>query len=117
MNSRSRTVPHYSNTPLLQSCLFLRVPFQYDAVHYSADLEAFFLVMYHLCAREAGDGVVLAQKYLLLGANLLAHSATNSAAHLHIERPRIFLGFGGPIGRGDFPRNNFDRAWRTNELA
>ena len=39
---------------------FLLVPFQHDTVHYSADLEQFLLVMHHLCARVAGNGVILA---------------------------------------------------------
>src|SRR5438477_11764607 len=54
--------------------LFL-VPFQHHAVHYSADLEKFFPVMHHVRACKARDGVVLAQKDRLLGANLLAHPA------------------------------------------
>src|SRR5215470_16714542 len=37
---------------------FLFVPFQYHAVHYSADLEKFFLVMHHVGTREPGDGVI-----------------------------------------------------------
>jgi hypothetical protein len=39
---------------------FLFVPFQYHAVHYSADLEEFFLVMHHVGTCEAGDGIIFA---------------------------------------------------------
>ena len=39
---------------------FLLVPLQHDAMHDSADLEKFLLVMHHLCARVAGNGVILA---------------------------------------------------------
>ena len=39
---------------------FPLVPFQYDAVHDSTDLQEFLLVMHHLCARVAGNGVILA---------------------------------------------------------
>src|SRR6266513_2460037 len=77
---------------------FLLVPFQDDAVHDSADLEEFFLVVYHVRAGKAGDGVVLAQKNRLLGANLLAHSAKNAADHVDIERLGVFFDFGEPIG-------------------
>src|SRR4030095_11210158 len=117
VNSCPHPAPHYSNTPLTRFCSFLLVPFQYDAVHYSTNLEELFLVMHHVRARKTGDGVVLAQKNRLLGANFFAHSAKNAADHVDIERLRIFLDFGEPIGRGDFARNNFNRAWRTNEFA
>jgi hypothetical protein len=46
--------------PLGMAGSFFLVPFQYDTMHYSADLEEFLLVMHHLCARVAGNGVILA---------------------------------------------------------
>ncbi len=58
MNSCQQPALHYSNTPRLQFCSFLLIPFQHDAVHYAADLEEFFLVMHHVRAREAGDSVI-----------------------------------------------------------
>src|SRR4029453_1425622 len=117
MNSCPRAVPQYSNTPLTRYCSFLLVPFQYDAMHHSTDLEQLFLVMHHVGSCKTGDRVVLAQKNRLLGANFFAHSAKNAADHVDIERLRVLLDFGESIGRGDFARNNFDRAWRTNEFA
>src|SRR6201999_558108 len=38
------------SAPLLQFCSFLFVPFQYNTVNDSTNLEQFFLVMHHLCA-------------------------------------------------------------------
>ena len=49
-----------SLAPLGMTGSFFLVPFQYDTVHYSADLEEFLLVMHHLCARIAGNSVILA---------------------------------------------------------
>jgi hypothetical protein len=40
--------------------LLFFVPFEHHAVHYSADLEKFFLVMHHVGTREAGNGVIFA---------------------------------------------------------
>src|SRR6266480_3235227 len=117
MNSCPPPAPHYSNTPLTRFRSFLLVPFQYHAVHYSTNLKKLFLVMHHLGARVAGNGVILAQKNRLLGANLFAHSAKNAADHVDIERFRKFLDFGEPIGRRDLSRDNFDCAGRTNELT
>src|SRR5213078_2609960 len=117
MNSCPRAAPHYSNTPLTRYCSFLLVPFHYDAMHHSTDLEQLFLVMHHVGSRKTGDRVVLAQKNRLLEANLFAHSTKNAADHVDIERFRVLLDFGEPIGWRDFARNNFDRAWRTNEFA
>jgi len=37
---------------------FLLIPFENHAVHYSADLEKFFLVMHHVGTCEAGDGII-----------------------------------------------------------
>src|SRR5215470_834120 len=71
--------------------LLFFVPFEHHAVHYSADLEEFFLVMYHVGAREAGDGVIFAQKNRLLRTNLLAHSAVNASDHVDIEFLRKFF--------------------------
>src|SRR6267143_1704892 len=98
MNSCPRPAPHCSSTPLTRFCSCLLVPFQYDAVHYSADLEQFLLVMHPVRARKTGDGVVLAQKTRLLGANFFAHSAKNAADHVDIERLRVLLDLGEPIG-------------------
>src|SRR5438034_5193176 len=117
MNSCPPPAPHYSNTPLTRFRSFLLVPFQYHAVHYSTNLKELLLVMYHVPARKTGDGVVLAQKNRLLGANLFAHSAKNAADHVDIERFRLLLDFGEPIGRRDLTWDNFDCARRTNELA
>src|SRR5262249_40858311 len=66
---------HYSNTLSLQCSSFLLVPFQHHAMHYSADIEQFFLVMHHVGSREAGDSVIFAQKNRLLRTNFLAHPA------------------------------------------
>src|SRR5205814_1505252 len=96
MNSCPRAAPHYSNTPLTRYCSFLLVPFQYDAMHHSTDLEQLFLVMHHVGSRKTGDRVVLAQKNRLLGANFFAHSAKNAADHVDIERLRVLLDFGEP---------------------
>ena len=86
-------------------------------MHDSADFEQFLLVMHHVRAREAGDGIILAQKDRLLRANLLAHTAENAADHVDIELLRIFLDFGEAICGGDFAGNDFDRTWRTDEFA
>src|SRR5262249_23969621 len=96
--------------------LFL-VPFQHDSVHNAADLEQFLFVMHHLRASESGDGVILAQKNRLLRTNFFAHPAENAADHVDIECFGIFLDFGEAIGGRNFPRNNLDRAWRTNEFT
>src|SRR6266480_4289607 len=97
--------------------LFFFVPFEYHAVHYSADLEKFFLVMHHVGACEAGDGIIFAQKNLLLRTNFLTHPAVNAADHVDIEFLREFFDLGEPVGRSNFASNNFDRARRTNEFA
>jgi hypothetical protein len=96
--------------------LFL-VPFQYYTVHYSADLEEFFLVMYHVGAREAGDGVIFAQINRLLGTNFLAHPAINAADHVDIEFFRKFFYLGEMVCRRNLTGNNFDCPRRTDELA
>src|SRR2546421_12448737 len=98
MNSCPRPALHYSSTPQTRFCSFLLVPFQYNTMHYATNLEELFLVMHHVRARKAGDGIVLAQINRLLGANLLAHSAKNAADHVDIELLRVFLNFGEPIG-------------------
>ena len=67
-------------------------------MHHSTDLEQLFLVMHHVGSRKTGDRVVLAQKNRLLGANFFAHSAKNAADHVDIERLRVLLDFGEPIG-------------------
>ena len=89
---------------MFSACSFLLVPFQHDAVHDSADLEEFLLVMHHLCARVSGNGVILAEKNRLFGANLFAHSAENAADHVDIECLRIFFDFGEAIRWRDFAR-------------
>ena len=86
-------------------------------MHHSADLEELFLVMDHVGAREAGDGVIFAQKNRLLRANFLAHAAVNAANHVDIEFLRKFFHLGKAVGRWNLAGNNFDRAWRANELA
>src|SRR6267143_58165 len=100
-----------------QSCSFLLIPLQHDAMHDSADFEQLLFVMHHFRAREASDGIILAQINRLLGANLLAHPAENAADHIDIELLRIFLDFGEAICGGDFAGNDFDRTWRTDEFA
>ena len=97
--------------------LLLFIPFQHDTVHDSTDLEEFFFVMYHICARKTGDGVVLAQKDRLLGTNLFAHAAENAADHVDIECLGIFLDFGEPVRWKNLAGDNLDRARRTNEFA
>src|SRR5438067_13546188 len=119
------TDEHGSNTDVSRNpkirdypwLLFFFIPFQYHAVHYSADLEKFFLVMHHVGAREAGDGVIFAQKNCLLRTNFLTHPAVNAADHVDIEFLRKFFDLGEPVGRSNFASNNFDRARRTNEFA
>src|SRR5438034_6476967 len=106
MNSCPRAAPRDSNTPLTRYRSFLLVPFQYDAMHHSTDLEELFLVMHHVGSRKTGDRVVLAKKNRLLGANFFAHSAKNAADHVDIERLRVLLDFGESIARVDLARNN-----------
>src|SRR6266480_4650480 len=79
-----------------QSYSFLFVPFQHDAVHYSADFEQLLLVMHHFRAREASDGIIFPEVNRLFGANLLTHPAKNAADHIDIELLRIFLDLGEP---------------------
>jgi hypothetical protein len=74
-----------------------RVPFQDDAVHHAADLQQFVLVMHHLFASEAGNGVIFSEENRLLGANLFAHAAVNAANHVDVEFIRIFLDLGEAI--------------------
>src|SRR6201981_456999 len=97
--------------------LFL-VPFQYHAVHYSADLEEFFLVMDHVGAREASDGVIFAQKNRLLRANFLAHPAVNAANHVDLEEFFLVMDHVGAREASDgviFAQKN--RLLRANFLA
>src|SRR6266404_9365459 len=96
---------------------FLLVPFQNDPVHDAADLKKFVFVMDHVFAGEPGDGVILAQKNCLLGANLLAHAAKNAADHVDIEFDRVLLDLGEPIGGWNLARHNLDGARRTDEFA
>src|SRR6266481_1322241 len=96
--------------------LFL-VPFEHHAVHHSTDLEEFFLVMHHVGAREAGDGVIFTQKNRLLRTNFLAHPAVNAADHVDIEFFRKLFDLGETLGPRNLAGNNFDRARRTNEFA
>jgi hypothetical protein len=86
-------------------------------VNYATDLEKFLLVVNHICARESGNRIILAQKDRLLGTDLLTHPAENAADHVDIEFLGIFFDFGETGGRRDFAGNNFDRARRTNEFA
>src|SRR6266516_2050232 len=81
----------------MKTSLFFLVPFQDNAMHYSADFEQLLLVVHHFRARESGDGIVFAQKDRLLGANLFAHPAENAADHIYIECLRIFLHLGEAI--------------------
>src|SRR4030095_12596068 len=76
---------------------FLFVPFEYHAVHYSADLEKFFLVMHHVGTREAGNGVIFAQINGLLRTNFLAHPAVNAADHVDIEFFRKLFDLGKTV--------------------
>src|SRR5262249_27544604 len=96
---------------------FLFVPFQYHAVHYAADLEKFLLVVHHVSTREAGDGVIFAEKNRLLRTNFLAHPAVNAADHVDIEFLRKFFDLSETVGRKNLAGNNFDRARRTNEFT
>ena len=52
------------------------------------------LVVHHLGAREAGDGVVFAQKDRLLRADFFAHAAVDAADHVDVEFLRALLDFG-----------------------
>src|SRR4051794_33125474 len=97
--------------------LFLLVPFEYHAVHYSADLEKFFLMMNHVSPSEPGDGVIFAQENCLLRTNLFAHPAVDAADHVDVEFLREFFDFGEGVARGNLAGNNFDRPWRTNEFT
>src|SRR5262245_22121619 len=117
MNMCQEPALHYSNTSPLQFCSFLLVPFEHHAVHYSADLEEFFLVMHHFGAREACDSIIFPQKNRLLRTNFLAHPAVDAANHVDIEFLRKFFDLGETIGRSNLAGNNFDRARRTNEFA
>src|SRR5882724_1992909 len=122
------TDEHGSNTDVIgiQESVIIRVnpwlllffvPFQYHAVHYSADLEKFFLVMHHVGTREAGNGVIFAQINGLLRTNFLAHPAVNAADHVDIEFFRKLFDLGETVRRRNLAGNNFDRARRTNEFA
>src|SRR5215831_1548527 len=104
-----------SNFEFRQS--FLLVPFEHHAMHYAADLEKFFLVVDHVGTREAGNGVIFAQKNRLLRTNFLAHPAVNAADHVDIEFLRKFFDLGKTVGRRNLTGNNFDRTGRTNEFA
>src|SRR4051794_9296113 len=64
---------------------FLRVPFGDDAMHDTADLKQLVLVMHHVFAGEASDGVIFAQEDGLLGTDFLAHAAVDAADHIDIE--------------------------------
>jgi hypothetical protein len=77
--------------------LFFFIPFQYNAVHNSADFEQFLSVMDHVRAREAGDRIIFAQKDRLFRADLFTHPAKNAADHVDIERLWKFLDFGEAI--------------------
>src|SRR6476620_3900570 len=114
--SSSPTLQH-SNTSSLQCCSFLFVPFEHDAVDYSADLEEFFLVMHHVGAREAGNGVIFAQINSLLRTNFLAHPAVNAADHVDIEFLRKFLDLRETLSRWNLAGYHLDRPRRTNEFA
>src|SRR6188472_2159475 len=116
MDLRSPTLQH-SDTSSLQFYSFLFVPFKHHAVHYTADLEKFFLVMHHIGAREAGDGVIFAQKNRLLRTNFFAHAAIDAADHIDIEFFRKFFDLGETVGRRNLVGNNFDCAWWTNEFT
>src|SRR5205809_7246451 len=98
MNSCPRAAPRDSNTPLTRYRSFPLVPFQYDAMHHSTDLEQLFLVMHHVGSLKTGDRVVLAQKNRLLGANCFAHSAKNAADHGDIARLSVLVDFCKSIG-------------------
>src|SRR5438132_8051318 len=81
------------NRQLTTRSLFF-VPFQHHAVHNTADLKEFLLVMHHIRARKSSDRVIFAQKNRLLGTNLFAHAAKNAADHVDIEFFWIFFDFG-----------------------
>src|SRR6266545_4117527 len=97
--------------------LLFFVPFQYHAMHHSADLEESFLVMHHIGTREAGDGVIFAQENRLLRTNFLTHPAVNAADHVDIEFLRKLFDLGETVCRRNLVGNNFDRARRANEFA
>src|SRR4029453_3381011 len=86
-------------------------------MHYSADLEKFFLVMHHVGTGEAGDGIIFAQENRLLRTNFLAHPAVNAADHVDIEFLRKFFDLGETNGRRNLAGKNVDRARRKNEFA
>src|SRR5439155_17974093 len=92
-----------------QSCSFLFVPFQHDAVHYSADFQQLLLVMHHFRAREASDGIIFLEANRLFVANLLTHPAKNAPDHIDMEFLRIFLDLSEQICGRNFARNNLDR--------
>src|SRR5213595_1734451 len=86
-------------------------------MHHSPDLEKFFLVVHHVSTSEAGDGVIFAQENCLLRTNLFAHPAVDAADHVDVEFLRKFFDFGEAVAWGNLARNNFNRAWRTNEFT
>src|SRR5438309_90576 len=65
--------------PISDWLSFLRVPFEDDAVHDTADLEQLVLVMHHVFAGEASDRVIFAEEDGLLRADFLAHAAVDAA--------------------------------------
>src|SRR5438270_4268942 len=97
--------------------LFLIVPFQDNSMHHAADLQEFIFVMHHFFAGKSGNGIILPQINRLFRANFFAHAAKNAADHVDIELGRIFFDLGEPVVLGNFARNNFNRARRTNEFA
>ena len=86
-------------------------------MHDAADLEQFILVIHHLLAGEASDGVIFAQKNRLLRANFLAHAAIDAADHVDIEFLRVLFHFGKAIFRRNLARDDFDGARRADEFA
>src|SRR6266496_430299 len=95
-NTDVKSEPEKPPTICVNLCgfLLLLVSLRDHAMLNSADYEEFLLVMHHVRARKARNGIILSQENRLLRANLLAHAAENAADHVDIELVWVFLDFG-----------------------
>src|SRR4051812_8879899 len=71
--------------------LFLRVPLMHEPGPDPAELVQLLFVVDHATARGGGDRVILSQEDRLLGADLFAQPAENTARHVDVEPLRKLL--------------------------
>src|ERR1700740_3657997 len=98
-------------------CLFLFVPLENKAGHYTAKFVELLFVMHHLLSGQAGDGVIFAQEDGLFRANFFAQPAVNAADHIDLKRLREFFHLAPSVSFRDFSWSNRNSPRRTNELA